>query len=84
MVNPDSQIGYSLRWVFGGCFGLILACLFVPLVGAYGTGYVRDALRTVLKLWFIGAGMVLLWGWCRGVKILMSLNGNGDDEKCGE
>jgi len=78
-VNSDSQIGHSLRWVFGGCFGLVLACLLVPLVGAYAAGYILDALRIVLKLWVIGAGIVLSWGWYRGVKLIMSVSLDSDD-----
>lgn len=80
-MNLDSQIGYSLRWVFGGCFGLVLACLFVPLVATYAVGSTLGALRIVLKLWFMGAGIALLWGWYRGATILMSLN---DNDKAGE
>ncbi len=78
-MNLNSQIGYSLRWLLGGCFGLVLACLCVPLVGTYATSYMREALSVVLKLWFIGAGVALLWGWYRGAKILMSLNSDGNN-----
>ncbi len=49
-MNLNSQIGYSLRWLLGGCFGLVLACLCMPLVGAYVTGYMREALSVMLAV----------------------------------
>lgn len=80
-MNSDPEVSNSFRWVVGGCFGLVLACLLVPLVGACATGYAREALNVVLKVWFIGAGAALLWGWYRGAKILMSLNSDGNSRE---
>lgn len=77
-MNFDPEISHSFRWVAGGCFGLVLACLLVPVVGTCATGSAREALNVVLKLWFVGAGVALLWGWYKGAKILMSLDSDGN------
>lgn len=78
MMNSDPEISYALRWVFRDCFGLVIACLLAPLVGAYVTGHMLEYLSVILKFWFVGAGIALSWGWYKGAKILMSLDSDGN------
>jgi hypothetical protein len=67
-----SEIDRSLRWLYSGCAGLILAHLLVVLAALFLSGTARSVCIVVTKLWIIGSGAVLIWGIHRAAAIWSS------------
>lgn len=64
-----SKIDSSLRRLGAGCISLLLAHVFVVIIALFAPSPVRVYVALV-KLWFIVAGMILIWGWHKGWTIL--------------
>jgi hypothetical protein len=67
-----SEIDRSLRWLYSGCAGLIVAHLLVVLAALFLSGAVRSVCIVVTKLWIIGSGALLIWGFYRAAALWSS------------